>query len=135
MTNQEAVNMLKAKIECMKRETSGIDSDCNDRYCDNCDLCYAQGTMGEQKEALRMAIDALQTQFKQTEILAHALDGSPLLYPCSKLYSPEGWCREHCKYREPAAECWLKYAEVMVKEQEYVLSDTDKESMHHEYDK
>lgn len=62
MTNEEAAKMLIAKVECMKRETSGIDSDCNDRHCDNCDLCYAQGTMGEQKEALRMAISALEKQ-------------------------------------------------------------------------
>jgi len=44
MTNEEAQKMLIAKIECMKRETSGIELDCIYRNCDECELCYAQGT-------------------------------------------------------------------------------------------
>ena len=56
----EATNMLKAKLECLKRETSGTDFDCNNRNCDECSLCYEQGNMGEQKEALDMAIKALE---------------------------------------------------------------------------
>ena len=60
MTNEEAVKMLTAKAECMMRESSGEDLDCNHRNCDECDLCYAQGTMGEQREALKVAIEALQ---------------------------------------------------------------------------
>lgn len=57
MTNEQAKKMLKAKLECLKRETSGID--CNDK-CDECELLYAQGAMGEQKEALDIAIKALE---------------------------------------------------------------------------
>ena len=64
MTNEEAKKMLKAKLECLKRETSGTDIDCNYRNCDECDLCYAQGNMGEQKEVLEMAIKALDQQAK-----------------------------------------------------------------------
>ena len=60
MTPQEAKKMLKAKLECLKRETSGTDIDCNYRNCDECNLCYEQGNMGEQKEALAMAIKALE---------------------------------------------------------------------------
>lgn len=60
MTPQEAKKMLKAKLECLKRETSGTDIDCNYRNCDECNLCYEQGNMGEQKEALGMAIKALE---------------------------------------------------------------------------
>lgn len=60
MTPQEAKKMLKAKLECLKRETSGTDIDCNYRNCDECNLCYEQGNMGEQKEALDMAIKALE---------------------------------------------------------------------------
>ena len=60
MTNEEAKKMLKAKLECLKRETSGTDIDCNYRNCDECNLCYEQGNMGEQKEALDMAIKALE---------------------------------------------------------------------------
>ena len=62
MTNQEAIQMLTAKVKCMQRETSGTDVDCNSRNCDDCELCYAQGTTGEQGKALNMAISALQAQ-------------------------------------------------------------------------
>jgi hypothetical protein len=65
MTPQEAKKMLKAKLECLKNETSGINYDCNMRLCDGCSLNYEQGNMGEQKEALDMAIKALE----QTETL------------------------------------------------------------------
>jgi len=61
MTNEEAQKMLIAKIECMKRETSGIELDCIYRNCDECELCYAQGTTGDQIEALNMAVKALIT--------------------------------------------------------------------------
>ena len=62
MTNQEAIEMLIAKAECTRRDSSGIDVDCNLRNCDECDLCYKQGTMGDQMEALGVAISALQAQ-------------------------------------------------------------------------
>ena len=64
MTNEEAKKMLKAKLECLKNETSGINYDCNMRLCDGCSLNYEQGNMGEQKEALAMAIRALEQQPK-----------------------------------------------------------------------
>ena len=60
MTNEEAKKMLKAKLECLKNETSRINYDCNMRLCDGCSLNYEQGNMGEQKEALDMAIKALE---------------------------------------------------------------------------
>ena len=59
MTNEQAINMLKAKLECSKRATSGTDFDCNNGNCDECSLCYEQGNMLEQKEALDMAIKAM----------------------------------------------------------------------------
>ena len=59
MTNEEAANMLLAKAECMKREASGTDFDCNYRFCDSCELCYAQGNVGEQIEALMMAYNLI----------------------------------------------------------------------------
>lgn len=62
MTPEEAVKMIKAKLDCMCREFSGIDEDCNTSNCDNCRLNYEQGTVGEQMEALRVAISALQTR-------------------------------------------------------------------------
>ena len=62
MTNEQAKKMLKAKLECLKRETSGTDFDCNNSNCDECSLCYEQGNMREQKEALDMAIKALEQE-------------------------------------------------------------------------
>ena len=53
MTREEATNILKAKLECYKRQTSET-YDCDD--CDKCSLVYEQGTMEQQKEALAMAI-------------------------------------------------------------------------------
>lgn len=60
MTNSEAIVCLVAKQKCMKREVSGIDLDCNYRNCDDCNLCYEQGTSGQQIEAIGMAIKALE---------------------------------------------------------------------------
>ena len=60
MTNEQAKKLIKAKLECLKRETSGTDFDCNASNCDECPLCYEQGNMGEQKEALDLAIKALE---------------------------------------------------------------------------
>ena len=60
MTIDDCIKMLIAKEKCMKRETSGIDTDCNLHNCDDCSLCYEQGTMGEQKMALLFVIDAMR---------------------------------------------------------------------------
>lgn len=62
MTNEDAKKMLKAKLDCLIRETSGTDMDCNHKNCDECNLCYEQGNMGEQKEALELAIKALEQE-------------------------------------------------------------------------
>ena len=62
MTNEEAVRMLKAKLECMIRDVSGCDDDCNRKLCGECHLNYEQGNMGEQKEYLRMSIEALERE-------------------------------------------------------------------------
>lgn len=62
MTDEEAKKMLEAKLKCFIAETSGTNHDCNMRLCDGCALNYEQGNMGEQKEALDMAIKALEQQ-------------------------------------------------------------------------
>lgn len=60
MTRKEAIKMIKAKLECMTRDVSGIDEDCNMHRCDECGLNYDQGNMGEQIEWLKMSIQALE---------------------------------------------------------------------------
>lgn len=66
-------------------------------------------------ETFQMAIDVLG----MVEVLADVLDGCPLTQPCDKLWTPHGWCDGHCKdgQTNPDAECWIKYAEVMAREQ------------------
>lgn len=60
MTREEAIKMAKADLKCMKRDTSGQDEMCNSHKCDECSLNYERGNMGEQKEWLRLAIEALE---------------------------------------------------------------------------
>lgn len=56
MTENEANEMLKAKLTCMELEgLACIEKGCS-RNCDECDYNYAQGSMGEQKEAIKIAI-------------------------------------------------------------------------------
>lgn len=59
MTIDKCNNMLMAKEKCIMHDTSGIDPYCNSHNCDDCPLCYEQGTMGEQREALRFAVDTM----------------------------------------------------------------------------
>lgn len=64
----KAIKMIKAKLNCMTREVSGIDQDCNNGVCSECSLNYEQGNMGEQKEWLRMSVEALEQQVEQEEM-------------------------------------------------------------------
>ena len=66
MTNEQALKMAKAKLECIERQTSGKTELCNND-CESCSLCYEQGNMGEQKEWLKMAIKALENQCPYVE--------------------------------------------------------------------
>ena len=59
MTNELAIDMAKSKLECLERISS---SSCPCDDCDNCSLNYEQGNMGEQKEWLKMAINALERE-------------------------------------------------------------------------
>ena len=62
MTESEALNMIQAKLTCMELyDLSCIEEGC-DRECENCEYNYAQGNNGEQKEALKVAIQALEKQ-------------------------------------------------------------------------
>lgn len=67
-------NMLMAKEKCMERETIGTDTDCNYHNCDDCSLCYEQGTMGEQKEALKLAVDTMRKYQEQKKDLEAAIE-------------------------------------------------------------
>ena len=62
MTNREALMILRAKVECMR---------CIYKNCDECELYDAQGTVGEQRQAVQIAIKvlekAIQTAIKELE--------------------------------------------------------------------
>lgn len=60
MTIDEAKSMLIAKANCIDNQCKGIYEDCNESLCDNCDLCYAQGTNGEQIKLLRQCAEWLE---------------------------------------------------------------------------
>lgn len=68
MTIEDCTKILIAKKKCMERETSGTDTDCNLHNCDDCSLCYEQGPMGEQKGALKFAVDTMHKYRKIQEI-------------------------------------------------------------------
>lgn len=65
MTNEEALKHLTAKLECLTR-SKGFREKCNSynsyEGCYECDLAYDQGTIEEQKESLKLAIEALKQE-------------------------------------------------------------------------
>ena len=60
MSIDEAQTMLNARAKCIEKVCRGIYEDCNKENCDNCDLCYAQGTNGEQKELMLQCVEWLE---------------------------------------------------------------------------
>lgn len=62
MTKEEAIKRLQARHDCIEKQCHGHYDECNDSLCDECDLNYDQGTMGQQKISLLMAIAALKKE-------------------------------------------------------------------------
>ena len=71
MTESEAAEKLKAYAKCQSLQVKGIYEDCNNKICDNCDLCYMQGTTGEHREAIDIAIQALEKQIPKKPMMAY----------------------------------------------------------------
>ena len=67
MKESEAIEKLRAYHKCQRLQVKGIYEDCNEKLCDNCDLCYAQGNTGEHIESVKVAIQALEKQEKIKE--------------------------------------------------------------------
>ena len=96
MTESEAIEKLRAYHKCQRLQVKGIYEDCNEKLCDNCDLCYAQGNAGEHIKSIEIAIQALEKQIpKKPRFYTHN-------YYCSVCYSLVGnnefeWKRfEYC---------------------------------------
>lgn len=62
MTENEALEKLRAYHKCQGLQVKGVYEDCNEKLCDNCDLCYAQGNTGEHIKSIEIAIQALEKQ-------------------------------------------------------------------------
>ena len=62
MKESEAIEKLIAYHKCKKVQVKGTFENCNDELCLNCDLCYAQGTVGEHIRSIDIAIQALEKQ-------------------------------------------------------------------------
>jgi hypothetical protein len=58
LTTKQVMEILTAMIECREKQTQ---SDCHlgCKKCDDCLLCYQQGTIGEGTDALRFALDKI----------------------------------------------------------------------------
>lgn len=106
MTEQEAKEHLEARLECMTREMAvGFDERC-DKNCDECDLLYAQGTIGEIKETYRMGIKALEKQIpKKMNKLEYAVDVYGDCPCCNHVYQ---LTREDIGYVKYCFECGQK---------------------------
>lgn len=60
MNNSEVLEKLRAYLKCQDNKVKGINAMCTHNMCDNCDLCYIQGTTSEHIEAIEVAIQALE---------------------------------------------------------------------------
>lgn len=79
MNNSEVLEKLRAYLKCQENKVKGINALCNHNLCDDCDLCYMQGTTGEHIEAIEVAIQALK-KFKAYEDLEE--QGRLIILPC-----------------------------------------------------
>ena len=60
MTENEAKIFLEAYLKCKNKEDAACYGKGCDKNCDECDLLYMQGTSGQHKEVIAMAINALE---------------------------------------------------------------------------
>lgn len=59
MSDLKAIEILESVLKCEQIQVQGkCYSGCKE--CEECDLCYAQGTTVEYIEALEIAIDAMK---------------------------------------------------------------------------
>ena len=80
MTENEAIEKLRAYHKCQRLQVKGIYEDCNEKLCDNCDLCYAQGNTGEHIKSIEIAISALEKQIPKKPVEMKSTDKLPQGY-------------------------------------------------------
>ena len=82
MKTSEAIEKLRAYHKCQRLQVKGIYEDCNEKLCDNCDLCYAQGNAGEHIKSIEIAIQALEKQIPKKPIMKPYFDDMEEEYLC-----------------------------------------------------
>lgn len=82
MTENEAIEKLRAYHKCQKMQVKGIYEDCNARLCDNCDLCYAQGNTGEHIKSIEIAIQTLEKRIPKKPIMKQYFEDLEEKYLC-----------------------------------------------------
>lgn len=70
MTPQKAKEIFTAMAECYRRKCS-CEYHCDD--CESCELMYAQGTMGEIREACYLVVGILDIWLKAGEDCDHCI--------------------------------------------------------------
>lgn len=65
MTDNEAIEKLHAYLECESRKAKIVS--CN-KSCDDCELCYMQGTVREHITSVETAIQALEEVLQYRQI-------------------------------------------------------------------
>lgn len=66
MTEIETKKIIEGKLACMTK--CGVferEKHINSMDCDECSYCYEQGNFGQQKEALQVAIQALEKKIQK----------------------------------------------------------------------
>ena len=99
MTDSEAIEKLRAYHKCRILQVKGIYEDCNEKLCDNCDLCYAQGNAGEHIKSIEVAINALEKQIPIKPMISYDERVKENWCSCGVCCSGFGWKRTiHYKY-------------------------------------
>ena len=95
MTESEAIEKLRAYHKCQRLQVKGIYEDCNEKLCDNCDLCYAQGNIGERSKSIEIAIQALEKQIPKKPAFDNYHRAG---YRCTNCNNTNPWGYKHCKH-------------------------------------
>ena len=104
MKESEAIEKLRAYHKCQILQVKGIYEDCNEKLCNNCDLCYAQGNTGEHIKSIEIAIQALEKQIPKKPIIKHintSEEATEIEYTCPVCgtnFVELTPCREWCPY-------------------------------------
>lgn len=101
MTENEAIEKLHAYLECESRRAKIVS--CNES-CDDCELCYMQGTGAEHITSVKTAIKALEEvqQYRQigtVEECREAVEKQTAIEPEKVNIPCTSWTKAHMRYR------------------------------------